>query len=43
MFTNNSNNTYIDFGSALDVFIHNKITRPYMYEGSQYNNHISKF
>lgn len=43
MFTHNKNNTYVDFGSALDIFIHNKITRPYMNEISQYHNHISKF
>lgn len=43
MFVNNRNNTYVDFGSALDTFIHNKITRPYMNEGSHYHNHISQF
>ena len=43
MFENNMNNTYIDFGSSLDFFIHNKITRPYMDEESIYHNHISKF
>ena len=43
MFNTNYNNTYIDFGSSLDIFIHNKTTRPYMDEDSQYHNHISKF
>lgn len=43
MFTNNKNNTYIDFGSSLDTFIHNKLTRPYMDNNSPYNWHISKF
>ena len=43
MFTNNKNNTYVDFGSSLDIFIHDKITRPYMVDGSYYQTHISKF
>jgi hypothetical protein len=43
MFNNNKNNTYVDFGSSLDVFIHGKKTRPYMEDDSMYHNHISKF
>jgi hypothetical protein len=43
MFTTNQNNTYIDFGSSLDIFIHNKETRPYMDSKSVYNKMISKF
>jgi hypothetical protein len=33
----NPNNKYIDIGSALDEFIHGKITRPYMITGSKYS------
>jgi hypothetical protein len=43
MFENNQNNTYIDFGSSIDEFIHGKKTRPYMYENTQYSKMISKF
>ena len=30
LFTNNPDNCYIDFGSAIDELVHNKKTRPYM-------------
>ncbi|MCR4788554.1 MAG: glycosyltransferase [Lachnospiraceae bacterium] len=30
LYRNNPNNCYIDFGSSIDPFIHEKITRPYM-------------
>ena len=30
LFHNNPNNCYIDFGSSIDKYIHNKQTRPYM-------------
>ncbi len=43
MFIKNKNNTYIDFGSSLDFFIHGKITRPYMDKNSMYSNHVSFF
>lgn len=43
MFLNNKNNTYVDFGSALDFFIHGKITRPYMIKNSPYSLEISNF
>ena len=33
LFHNNRNNCYIDFGSSIDSFIHEKVTRPYMVEG----------
>jgi hypothetical protein len=36
LFRNNPNNCYIDFGSSLDTYIHNKITRPYMNRNSRY-------
>lgn len=36
LFKNNPNNCYIDFGSSLDVYIHNKITRPYMNKNNKY-------
>ena len=39
----NKNNTYIDFGSSLDTFIHSKNTRDYMKDNSVYQNQISKF
>lgn len=39
----NKNNTYIDFGSSLDIFIHSKITRDYMIDNSVYQREISKF
>jgi hypothetical protein len=39
----NKNNTYIDFGSSLDTFIHSKITRDYMNDKSIYRDQISKF
>lgn len=37
LFGNNPNNCYIDFGSSIDKFIHNKETRPYMNANSQYS------
>jgi hypothetical protein len=43
MFENNENNTYIDFGSSMDEFIHGKKTRPYMFENTQYSKMISSF
>ncbi len=36
LFENNPENCYIDFGSALDQFTHEKITRPYMIESTAY-------
>lgn len=30
LFHNNPNNCYIDFGSSIDIYIHNRQTRPYM-------------
>lgn len=32
----NKTNRYIDVGSSIDKYIHGKITRPYMIEGSEY-------
>lgn len=39
----NKNNTYVDFGSSLDTFIHSKITRDYMNNDSEYSSMISYF
>lgn len=36
LYENNPDNCYIDFGSALDVFTHSKITRPYVIENNAY-------
>lgn len=36
LFANNPNNCYIDVGSAIDIYTHNKVTRPYMLSGSEY-------
>lgn len=36
LFANNSNNCYIDFGSAIDEFVHNRKTRPYMNPTTSY-------
>lgn len=37
MYNENKNNKYIDVGSSLDEYTHNKITRPYMIHGNMYN------
>ncbi len=39
----NPNNTYIDIGSAIDEYVHQKITRPYMDENSIYGKMKSRF
>ncbi|WP_086245085.1 glycosyltransferase family 2 protein [Campylobacter devanensis] len=36
LYENNKNNCYIDFGSSIDSFIHQKLTRTYMNENSNY-------
>lgn len=36
LFNNNPNNCYIDFGSSIDKYIHEKQTRPYMDENTIY-------
>ena len=36
LFENNPDNTYVDFGSAIDFITHDKITRPYMIETTPY-------
>lgn len=36
LYDNNPNNCYIDFGSSIDEFIHEKKTRPYMDENTVY-------
>nr|MDE7431992.1 glycosyltransferase family 2 protein [Lachnospiraceae bacterium] len=38
LFKNNPNNCYIDFGSAIDCYIHNRDTRPYTNIKSIYAN-----
>ena len=43
LYLNEPNNKYIDVGSALDEFVHKKITRPYMIYGNDYNLKICKF
>lgn len=43
LFLKNPNNTYIDVGSSIDEFVHGYKTRPYMYEYTKYNKHISQF
>ena len=43
LYTNNPNNTYIDVGSSIDEYVHNKITRPYMDKNSIYSKMISSF
>jgi hypothetical protein len=37
LFIVNPDNTYIDIGSALDIYTHNKITRPYQNKNSEYS------
>lgn len=37
LWTHNPNNKYIDVGSALDYYIHNKYTRPYMVNNTIYS------
>lgn len=39
----NKTNRYIDVGSALDIYIHNKITRPYMVDNNEYSNKTCYF
>lgn len=36
LFNNNQNNCYIDFGSAIDKYVHEAQTRPYMDENTVY-------
>ncbi|WP_086282690.1 hypothetical protein [Campylobacter devanensis] len=36
LYKNNKNNCYIDFSSSIDSFIHQKLTRTYMNENSNY-------
>ena len=36
LFKNNPNNCYIDFGSSIDMFIHERQTRPYMNPDNKY-------
>jgi len=43
LYNNNPNNTYIDVGSSIDEFIHNKKTRPYMYPNTIYSKLKSHF
>jgi hypothetical protein len=43
LYKNNPHNSYIDMGSSLDEFIHQKKTRPYMMDGNGYSTMISKF
>jgi hypothetical protein len=42
LWAENKNNKYIDVGSSLDFYIHNKVTRPYMVNGNYYNKQICK-
>lgn len=43
LYKENNQNTYIDMGSSIDEFIHNKKTRPYMYENGPYSQEKSYF
>ena len=43
LYSNNPYNTYIDVGSSIDEFVHGHKTRPYMIDGSIYNQMISSF
>lgn len=43
LYITNPNNQYIDVGSSIDEFVHNKKTRAYMNTNSPYSSHISKF
>lgn len=36
LYKNNKNNCYIDFGSCIDIYIHNRDTRPYCNEKTEY-------
>lgn len=40
LYKNNPNNCYIDFGSAIDTFVHNKQTRPYMDKMNDYAKRV---
>jgi hypothetical protein len=43
LFLSNPNNSYVDVGSSIDEYVHNKITRPYMSNKSIYSTFISNF
>ena len=43
LYNKNKINKYVDVGSSLDEFIHQKKTRPYMIEGTMYNKKICNF
>ena len=36
LFKNNPDNCYVDFGSATDLMTHERVTRPYMIDGTAY-------
>ena len=40
LYSENPNNRYIDVGSAIDEYVHGKVTRPYMLSGTMYNKEI---
>jgi hypothetical protein len=37
LYINNPNNIYVDVGSSLDIYTHEKITRPYQNKNSEFN------
>jgi hypothetical protein len=43
LYNSNPNNSYVDVGSSIDEYVHNKITRPYMSNISIYSKFISNF
>jgi hypothetical protein len=43
LYNNNPNNTYVDVGSSIDEFVHNRKTRPYMYSNTIYSKLKSHF
>lgn len=43
LYKTNPNNRYIDVGSSIDEFVHQKKTRPYMTKGTYYSKLVSNF
>lgn len=43
LYKNNPDNTYVDVGSSIDEFVHNRKTRPYMYSNTIYSKLKSHF
>lgn len=43
LYVKNPNNTYVDVGSSIDEFVHQRKTRPYMNQQTIYSKMISRF